>query len=581
MFTNTIWPESHLALPSSSSSGRVFDLMTEWEDLYCAVNLCWSPASASASEATPVPASLPAVEPMQYFKALRYAFETYRAAVVVSIRSNRLVMFLPFANDRGYRNQMGDSWKVRRDYASWKRSEQGARSEESILRDPSRWWFNGHMVCNVRPDNVWGEYQLVELFEMISKALAVEGVNLGDADFLLNKRDCPLWFRNVPSSTLLPFHLPVLSPYTSDRVNDVPMVLADDWRIATKGLGFEVPPWETRKDSRAIFRGSSTGMGITVDTNARMKLCLFALDHPVQLDCKITRINDRDQLILTDVSGELTVCPPRIPDLRSRLHQVMGPYVSLEEQSKRNKLAIYIRGHQAASRLGALLASGFCVVYYAPENESWEAPGCDPWFKHLLVDWQGWRTNSHEQQPTQFPQFPQPTQPTQPTQFPQADPLTLRLLGLLGSRKRSHRGSTNSIHSFLNPETPVPSVAQPSASPSAPRSTASRSTAPQSTAPQSTGWSSNVCFVKTFEEMVDCVRFLQTHDDTSRHISQNALELSRTKIHNREFILRHVGESIKHCHVPFLQTTHALFGATNQGMLAASRRVENVKEIGM
>lgn len=527
-FENTILPGKLLS--GGQRGGRVFDLMTEWEDLFTAVSLVWQVPSSAAA---PGPSQLPG--PDSYFAALRYAFERYRAGVVVSIRDSRLVLFLPFANDRGYRNSMKD-WTVPRAYAEYKLIEQDTRgSVEPIIKDPTRWWFNGHLVCNVRPGNIWGEYQLPELFTMITESLGlIHSTTPIAADFILNKRDCPLWFKSVDSPPL--FHLPVLSPYTSCRVHDLPMVLADDWRLSLEGLP-AIVPWEDRKDSRALFRGSSTGKGITPETNVRMALCLFALKFPVLLDCKITKINDRDQLVEGEDAGKVRVAAPKVRELQGILP--MAPFMNFEDQTRRYKLAIYIRGHQAASRLGALLRSGFCVIYLNQEDEHWDAPGCDPWFKHLLVDEPGWKAGKLVAGDVE-------------SVIP--DKASSRILAIFGKEPSRKRGRMQ-ISKFLNTESPVPSV---------------RLHARDSAATCASG---NVCFVKTFEEMVECVRFLQINDGFARRISENAALLSRTKIHNRDFLLEFVHGQIRRCKVDFSDSTHPLFGASNFGTMVASTRL--------
>jgi len=355
MFESSHWPESF---------GSPVEWVRDIESLILSIQTAWTPGGTGSGDSL-LPAEL-------YFRAVRHCFDTYRSGILVSVREGKVVLFIPFVNDM-YVNRLFPP-KAFPDYARLKHAGQGAKEPEDMIPDASRWWFNGHMVCNVRcPPS---DYQVRELFEMIQQSCR----GLRSADFVINKRDCPLWF---VASKPLRFHLPVLSPYTSRRVHDLPMVLGDDWRLAT-ATPIEPTPWSERPDSRAVFRGSSTGKGLTPETNARMALYKFASSYPAQFDVRLTRINNRDQLVHDFTSASITCDFPRVKALARELDANPRHYLSLEQQSKTYKLAIYIRGHQAASRLGALLAHGFCVIYYRPPHEDLDAPGCDPWMLSLL-----------------------------------------------------------------------------------------------------------------------------------------------------------------------------------------------------
>ena len=526
MFESSHWP------CVDSGSAR-FEWVRDIETLILSIQTAWTPASV---------ANLPAEA---YFRAVRYCFDTYRSGILVSIRDGKVVLFIPYVNDT-YINRLFPP-RAFPDYARLKQDGQGAKEREDIIRDASRWWFNGHMVCNVRyPPS---DYQVKDLFDMIQQSC--RGVR--SADFVINKRDCPMWFVTVPR----PFHLPVLSPYTSRRVHDLPMVLGDDWRLATLDKPIAPTPWKERPDSRAVFRGSSTGKGLTPETNARMALYKFASSYPAQFDVRLTRINNRDQLVHDGLSASVTCDFPRVKDLARELDASPRHYLTLEQQCKTYKLAIYIRGHQAASRLGALLAHGFCVIYYRPPHEDLDAPGCDPWMLSLLENVTIWKQPPQPQQPQQ----PMPQQPQQPQQAPVVDDMSaavvdrkaFELLQLLSqsTRKRARLPPSYSLGKWLG-NTAVPSVPCPS-SPHAPPPLGAPPPPPLG----------NVCFVESFEEMVECVSFMQRNDSIAETVASNGLRLSREKIHNRDFLLRHIHSLLLRCECPIGDETHPLFGATN------------------
>lgn len=405
--------------------GRTFTLLTEWEDLALAVRCVWEPpTSGHAALATSQPprellslccaarAPPPVASVDDFFAALRSAFDRHRAAVLVVIRRGRVVLFQPFANDRAWRSAAFRPWVERETreggaaphpesafereaaavgrYAAAKAAACG-QAAEAMIPDPSRWWLNGHVVCNVRPANVWGDYQLREYLDMMRHAAALQPTL--ELDVLLNRRDAPLLVRPAPP------HRPglqVLSAYTSERAGDLPMPLADDWAAAAvpavpavpaRAPAFPLP--HSRPDARAVFRGSSTGRGVTAEDNLRLRLCLWACrEAPELFDCRITRVNTRDQL----AAGGRVVHPcARAIEAELRAAGAWAAPVPLEEQARRYRAAVYVRGHQAASRLGALFRLGFLVLALHPEGEAFDAPGWRPWFWPRLRPYNGWR----------------------------------------------------------------------------------------------------------------------------------------------------------------------------------------------
>jgi len=400
--------------------GSTFTLLTEWEDLALAVRCVWEPprsghaglgswqsacepaavlllggkdrgahALVSLSSASRAPGPIATAD--DFFAGLRFAFDRLRAAVLVSIRRGRVVLFQPFANDRAWRCAAFRDWvagsggidaeSLVRRYASEKAAACG-EAAEAMMPDPSRWWLNGHVVCNVKPANVWGDYQLREYLSLLQRAASMEPTL--EVDFLLNRRDAPL----LVTPTLSRPGLQILSAYSSSRVGDIPVPLADDWAASFAPRRPPVP-LHSRSDLRAVFRGSSTGRGVTSSTNLRLRLCLWACREAGDLfDCRITRVNTRDQLL----GGRVVHPEARAIEAELRSAGAWAERMPLEEQARRYRAAVYVRGHQAASRLGALFRLGFLVLALHPEGEDMDAPGWRPWFWHMLRDYSGWKT---------------------------------------------------------------------------------------------------------------------------------------------------------------------------------------------
>ena len=640
--------------------------MTEWEDLVLAVRCGWTepadldpaispcpppslqqsslqqPGDGSSSgyirarssrlgittpssdSFTPVP--LPALPPVRsvddFYLALRHAFETHRAGILVSIRAGKVALFLPFANDQGWAcpvplllvdgtNNEGAHPSSPASSASSGASETSplalppldveayaeakrrvqegrkARRAEPMLPDVSRWWFNGHVVCNVRPPNVWGDYQMEDLFAMVRSVAP----RCPDVDFILNKRDCPLNTR-----TRQPVHhavLPVLSPYTGPGAFDIPFPLADDWRanVSSSGRGMEeiadFPVWDRRSDSRAVFRGSSTGKGITETSNLRIRLALFAARYPQLFDFRITAINDRCQVVLdgrpmsSDNEGSLGGLPnapllvtfPNVVRLRSALERagVWGGYESLQDQADRCWMAVYVRGHQAASRLGALFRHGFLVIIYSPHDELFEAPGCNVWFHHHLRPYYGWKLVSDEKPPTPDPFATHRRQvgsigvPAPPfaalgglpssiaiarEDRPALSPAERLQLAIKKTASKKKGGETSATPT-------APLVATPDDLSSSPLFTTALPNA-----------SHNCIVVTTPEELRDCVRVMQGNRAIAEMIARRGWGDIGQRVLGKQGMMEHAAWSIRQAavvgrtkHVSPL--THSLFGTTN------------------
>lgn len=207
------------------------------------------------------------------------------------------------------------------------------------------------------------------LREMLEAAAACAD---GAVEFMLNPRDAPqvgaaarvsapflpgprlraCRFRR-PSTPLLP----CASFYGSREHDDVLLPPVADW---TGSAPMRLPPWASRARA-ACFYGSATGAGVTPGTNQRLAFAEAARTGPlaVRLVCGITSWNARDKVVVPadgDGAGAVVSCiaPETLPF-------GLAPWTSLEAQAAAHRYLVYIPGHAAASRLGALLRTG-CLV---------------------------------------------------------------------------------------------------------------------------------------------------------------------------------------------------------------------------
>lgn len=407
--------------------------LMNWDELERAVRTAWIPPAQSSGPVAmdkrtppwmgairlrPCSARPQTIEAL--LEALRWFMDRRRAAVFVSIRHGRLRLFVPFVKERwrcrdakwDLRDPLNLGRRLRVDeYVEAKKRATGRREE--VLHDTTRWWTNGHVVCNVLPRDVWSDFHLAALHHMVMSAC--EGgesdmAPLPDVDLVLNKRDAPLltklFIPSAPPTTVEP--LPTFSFYTGPAALDRPWPLPEDWTLAGRGpyppAPAPPPPryatvnrttWKTREPV-AVFRGSSTGAGLDARTNQRIGLVHMARSAPrelaAMLDVGITSWNTRDRIVAMP-GGELVVTCPVTRDLERAYGT--AERIPMAEQARRFRFAIYVAGQQAANRLGELMLAGFTILYVEPRAD---VLGPHTWLHDALV-WAEWRSSARKLRP--------------------------------------------------------------------------------------------------------------------------------------------------------------------------------------
>lgn len=321
------------------------------------------------------------LNPSSCFDATRntfhYLYHHMRCGIFVKIHHGRLAVFAPFVNP-DYRNTWSTHIQFREGtldaYQTHKTSVTGRR--ESVLRDTSKWWLNGNIVCNVPPPQVWGDSFLHPLQDMIHQTCLLHKVS--DCEFFINKRDFPQLRKDVLDPyqfvwplTMVPkpldreeyaVYAPILSFYTAPHFADIPMPTTEDWEIATSHVflprGTEARtmwqrdkwhcPWSDREPI-AFFRGSATG---------KSRIDLARKSREGMLDAGITRINTRDRKVQEN---------PYIHVLEETIEK--STFVPVSQQ-QRYKYIIYMDGHCAASRYASLAVSGSTILRVGPTCEA-------------------------------------------------------------------------------------------------------------------------------------------------------------------------------------------------------------------
>jgi Glycosyl transferase family 90 len=184
-------------------------------------------------------------------------------------------------------------------------------------------------------------------------------LNLSDAVMLRKDRRIP-W--PILGSGSLPekFHGPmlrILAGSGREGFEDVAIPNYDDVRVA---MGYDSIPeaemsWD-KKDEKVVFRGSSTGCGITPETNMRLKVS--KLDFP-WLDAGITTLTKNPKYDPVHGIGVI-----KAEDAKK------VPRMSFGEQSK-HKFILNIDGNVAAFRLLTWMQTGSVIMNVKSEYTLW------------------------------------------------------------------------------------------------------------------------------------------------------------------------------------------------------------------
>ncbi len=315
---------------------------------------------------------------------LTYVWDWCRAGVYVRVAKGAVVALVPFRNPR-FRNR----WDLRR------RLPQPWPWEARTGLPPESWWCNAGLLCTRACEPGPGAARGAGVSSVLNfgdlLATAARLAPEADCEFLLNKRDAPLvrhdgldpygatYFGTRDVAVTEPL-LPVLSQYGGAAFADELLPVLADYADAPPGDAFPskaafLEAWEARRPV-AVFRGSATGCGCDERTNPRLGLLALARALPPEeaafLDVRLTGRNGR----LRKHPGDpgLHVAPRAEEDERRH-------FLSLDEQA-RCRLALYVEGYSAASRLGELLRRGFAVIMVETVSAAADQTFFTPWLRH-------------------------------------------------------------------------------------------------------------------------------------------------------------------------------------------------------
>ncbi len=355
------------------------------------------------------------LEPQDVSNTFHYIFEKFKKGIFVQIKDNAIRVFLPFSN-HAFTNEWSHLVHVDPTVHPTIQSVFRAATERAghVFRDgainryANRWYGNNGLLRYEYPVHE-GDSGVSICYHMLSELCARRSVP--DCEFFLNRRDFPI-LRTDGSEAYTNFfgqghplvshayarYVPILSMCSQVHYADVPIPNWEDWSrvVQERGIYFTHTTyigahgqmgetddglvWESRKPI-AVFRGSSTGIGTTLETNMRLYVAQLATqpenrdatDGRHFLDAGITKWNTRPRMLRGGFVD--TINPGTL--------RTVAP-LSYAQQAE-FKYIVHIDGHSAAFRLSHELSLGSVVLYVQSAYQLWFTQWLQPWIHYVPV----------------------------------------------------------------------------------------------------------------------------------------------------------------------------------------------------
>lgn len=165
-------------------------------------------------------------------------------------------------------------------------------------------------------------------------------------------------------------HIPILNSSSAVRYRDIPLPTFDELRYVWGKEQLKIEEvnlkWTTKKNI-AIFRGSATGCGFTVNRNPRLKAAWLSQKYPKFINAGITAAVQKLKIEEVDRVGYVDM---------KKLNLKFSNFVSMEQQSN-YKYILHLDGNVAAYRLSKSMLLGSVILI--------QESGTRLWFQHMLV----------------------------------------------------------------------------------------------------------------------------------------------------------------------------------------------------
>ena len=321
-----------------------------------------------------------------------YIFHKFKKGIYVKIRDGRLATFLPFSNANfvnEYSDKLGkpsDHIKILRKVSSHSKYKFNPKKVNGV---PEMWYANNCLLRHEYPI-AENDTNVSVIFDFLK--VLVDEREIPDCDFFINKRDFPILaegkfepYNHIFDSKTHPLlshkydrYAPICSFSAGKNHSDILLPTPDDWirvsacehrffcRASNDYKSAPCVPW-TQKRNIAVWRGSSTGAGVTAKTNQRIHLSKLA-----------------NNLML---SGSNVVIDAGLTSWKTRVRKLQGarglqtiniealniPLVPKLEFSRfgEYKYIIHVNGHSSAYRMGAEFSFGSVMLIVEGEHKLW------------------------------------------------------------------------------------------------------------------------------------------------------------------------------------------------------------------
>ncbi len=268
-----------------------------------------------------------------------YLFQKIGTGIYVQIKNNKIKSFIPFINN----NFVNEWFELIKLPSKYKNLSEYYQDKQKILGGKIKYmenmslWSASNCLLQTEKMMSINDSNWSELYQMLEETCNEHQID--DVDFFLNIKSFPVLkndftepFEHIyGEGELLKTHNyssyhPILSVSTNDTFGDLPYPSAEDWRLITQDYfrntcdnkfveelckpykqNFEESEttgcdkhnhnleWD-KKENKAYFLGDSSGCGLTLEDNIRLKLVDLGEKNPTLLDFKLTRFSKRDKI---------------------------------------------------------------------------------------------------------------------------------------------------------------------------------------------------------------------------------------------------------------------------------------------
>lgn len=345
------------------------------------------------------------LETVDVLNTFRYMFNKFKKGIFVKIINNELKVFLPFSN-ANYINEWSDRIDfTNHDLFKFVSSVEGYTFNDKHINNFKNTWYANNCLIRYEYPIHEGDTNVSNIKNMLEELCTNR--KLPDIEFFINRRDFPLLTKNYCEPyydlwdsynyPLVSHHynkyVPILSMSKTEHFADILIPTHEDWaRIQLNDNKWfckarvlhntDMVNWDN-KINVAVFRGSSTGSGVTIKTNQRLHIAHLSSNNRIDtndnlpfLDAGITKWNMRIKKLMGERKLQV-INKDKLPfSLVSKL--------SYGEQSK-YKYIIHIDGHTSAFRLSNELKMNSVILIVKSKWKMWYSDLLKPYVHYVPV----------------------------------------------------------------------------------------------------------------------------------------------------------------------------------------------------